>query len=1672
MNPSSDALNYLWILVCAALVFLMQAGFLCLETGVTRSKNNINVALKNLVDFGITTILFWAFGYGLMFGLSQSGLLGTDQFFLEFNGDNIDTVVFFVFQVMFCGTAVTILSGAVAERLRFSSYILITIVVSGLIYPVFGHWAKNGLLDGLVTGWLGQAGFRDFAGATFVHSLGGWAALAILLIIGTRRHRFNADGSTNPVPGSNVPLAAFGVLILWIGWFGFNGGSTLALNADVVIIITNTLAAGASGMIVALLVSQMTTGRVQASDIMNGVLAGLVAITGSVNAVGVGQSIIIGGVGALAMLTVDRLLLRLRIDDAVGAVPVHLGAGIWGTLAVGLFADMTQLGFDTGMTRINLLVMQLMGVLACGVWAFGVTYIIFRIVDRFMPLRISEDDEKIGLNISEHGARNDLFNLFSVMEQQQRTGDLSLRAPEEPLTHVGQIGARYNAVMSALEEAVMRTESIVRTAMDAIVTFSYDSLQIDTLNPAAEAIFGYRAEQLLGQPISSLIAPFAEQNTEEEKFLELSQLIKVWMGQDTYHELTGMRADGSVFPMEVMLVQGGVGDARFYTGTFRDITERKQAQTALEHSEQYFRRLIENASDLISIIDKDLMVFYQSASIKRIFGYDAEAIIGTSILVYVHPDDYSDVIDALTRIMRHKQARAILEFRMRHAGGAWRDVQAIFTNLLSEDVVQGIVINTRDVTHIKQAQSAQRVSETRSQSIIDAIEEGYFEIDLDGRFLLANNALLSILELSGQQVLGAHVYDYMDAQNMERLQSALEEIQRTRQALPAADYAFVTGQSTARALEMSVAPIWDQANNLIGYRSVARDVTERRASEDMLRRQNEFMATLHEVAVSLLDRLELADLLNQVIVRAAQLLDVPHGFIYLVNEGQDSFRLAAGIGLFTSRIGQILGDSTGVLGYLVEHKAVLNVDDYATWPGRLTDTAYDHTHAVIAIPFFENKSLTGVIGLAHTEPGLVFDDNDQESLVLFSELAAVAIDNARLYQHAQDELRERINAQEALQRNQANLRALIENTQDLIWSIDNEYRIVIHNTNAEAGFKRLYGINLEQGTHIIEVLPAHIRGDAVESYHRALAGERFSFEQRIDLDDEHVVLEMSFNPIFDTDGNVSGVTCFAQDITLRKGYERQLVQARDAAETANRAKSTFLANMSHELRTPLNAIIGYSEMMAEEVEADGKLANVQDLNKIKSSGRHLLDLVSSVLDLSKIDFGRMELDYETVNIGELIRHVVAVMEPVTAANGNKLVVEEVNAMGVMDADLLKLRQTLMNLLSNAAKFTQEGEIRLAANRTVDDEGVDWVLFTVADTGIGMSKEQMQTVFDVFTQADVSTTRKYGGTGLGLTISRQFARLMGGDIHVESDPGRGTIFTVYLPAKKPHVTIQHPDDITQELDLVQAQSAEDTLDKPVSANAIEGDVVLFVSDSESRFKQLESHWSIDDLQLVYASTNLDNLFDKHLPVAIVVDMMLNNQNAWSLVTDLKSEPRLAQVALILTAHNLRQGMLLDVADYVSRPIDRQAFLQQIERVFALSGASDEAAKTVLVVSQDDDLGEVLGHTLHLNGWEVELTFNREDAKQALSDKWTNVMLLDADLPDGNAFKLIAELKKDASTSHIIIILLVNSMLTTEHYRRMTYDALQAVRVSALPLNQLFSLVSKRVQAYKRDQLGET
>ena len=466
------AVDSLWLLLCSALVLLMQGGFGCLESGLVRSKNNINVAVKNLSDFAIACLVFWAVGFALMFGTSVWGVVGSGSFLFE-PGDRPHLGAFFVFQMMFCGTATTIVSGAVAERVRFAGYVLISLIVSGLVYPMFGHWAWGGTAAGAPVGWLAKMGFVDFAGSTVVHSTGAWVALAAVLVVGARQGRFSTDrrkgGTRRGVTGGhNYPFAMLGVALLWFGWLGFNGGSTLRFDGRIPHIVAVTSMGGAAGGVAGLLAALGLRKLVDARSVINGVLAGLVSVTAACHALSLAFAVLIGAAGGLVAFVATSLLERCRIDDAVGAIPVHGAAGAWGTIAVGLFGRLDLLG--TGLGRVEQVAVQVLGVLVAFAWAAGVGGVIILGLNRLLRLRVSPEDERVGLNVAEHGASTEVHDLLVEMGEHRRRGRFDEPVVADAYTEAGQIAAEYNLVLRRVVDE-QECQADIRRRLEKLARF-------------------------------------------------------------------------------------------------------------------------------------------------------------------------------------------------------------------------------------------------------------------------------------------------------------------------------------------------------------------------------------------------------------------------------------------------------------------------------------------------------------------------------------------------------------------------------------------------------------------------------------------------------------------------------------------------------------------------------------------------------------------------------------------------------------------------------------------------------------------------------------------------------------------------------------------------------------------------------------------------------------------------------------------------------------------------------------------------------------------------------------------------------------------------------------------------------------------------------------------------
>ena len=391
LQQITNNLDMAWLMTTGALVFFMQAGFALLESGMCRAKNTVNVIMKNYVDAGVGSIAFWFIGFGLMFGNNFTGWFGEGHWLL--NTAQPHEFSFLFFQMMFATTCVTIASGAMAERTRYSGYLVGAFFICLVIYPVYGSWAWGSFYEG--KGWLAQLGFIDFAGSSVVHSAGGWIALAGIMVLGPRMGRFSETGKTRTISGHNLTLVALGGFILWLGWFGFNGGSTTRAVPEIGLIILNTHMAASTGMVGSMLTMYLLRSPILMTETVNGSIAGLVGITAGCATMDPVFAAITGLIaGSIAVLG-GRFLIRLRFDDVVGAVSVHAFAGVWGTLAAGMF-------FHGDLFDITKIVIQLVGIAACFLWVFPLAYVMYWVINKTIGLRVSTIDEQRGLDYTEH----------------------------------------------------------------------------------------------------------------------------------------------------------------------------------------------------------------------------------------------------------------------------------------------------------------------------------------------------------------------------------------------------------------------------------------------------------------------------------------------------------------------------------------------------------------------------------------------------------------------------------------------------------------------------------------------------------------------------------------------------------------------------------------------------------------------------------------------------------------------------------------------------------------------------------------------------------------------------------------------------------------------------------------------------------------------------------------------------------------------------------------------------------------------------------------------------------------------------------------------------------------------------------------------------------------------
>jgi len=1007
-----------------------------------------------------------------------------------------------------------------------------------------------------------------------------------------------------------------------------------------------------------------------------------------------------------------------------------------------------------------------------------------------------------------------------------------------------------------------------------------------------------------------------------------------------------------------------------------------------------------------------------SEEAERLFGAAPGCFNGSyeEFWTYVHPDDREMVREAQQRSLQ-EGADYAPEYRIIHPDGSLHWVTSRGKVIRNESGLpmrlSGV---TMDITERKQAEIALaasenrlRIAEEKYRSIFENAVTGIFQSTPDGRYLSANPATARILGYASPEELMATLTD---------ISTQLYVHPRQRQDFIAQMIAngsvsefetqFYQKNGNIIWISTSAVPVCDENGQLLYYEGTVEDITQRKQAEESLReREERFRSLLTNISGA--------------VYRCAHDIDWTMEFI-----SEPIYEITG------YPANNFIGNKNLTFAEIVlpeDAEKIRQEIDCAIAQRRPYVLEYRLHHANDGIRWVYEKGQ----GIFNAEGELVWLDG-----VIF-------------------DITDRKQVEERLRL----LESVVVNTKD---------SVVVTEVGTSLSELKIIYVN-EAFTEMTGYTPDEVLGHppTVLKWHSSDLTEiqqiEASLKQLVPMRTEFISyrkdgsefwMELEMVPIANHQGQFTHWISVQRDSSTRKHTEEALRKSKEIAEEANRAKSQFLANMSHELRTPLNAIIGYSEMLQEDAEDLGYEDLVPDLEKIRGAGKHLLALINDILDISKIEAGKMELYLESFDIAQIIFEVGNTIQPLLDKNHNTFQVHCPTDIGYMNADLTKLRQALLNLLSNAAKFTENGTITLKVER-MQGEGIrsqeserkdqeagnfsrsipqssplNWITFQVADTGIGMTLDQMDKVFQAFTQADASTTRKYGGTGLGLAITRHFCRMMGGDITVSSHLGQGSTFTIQIPVD---VAYAHAE-------MQATLPATDTCESNVSvteavwrnASAVTRIPTILVIDDDATVRDLMGRYlAREGFSVATAASGHEGLqMAKQLhPDAITLDVLLPNINGWQILSALKADPDLADIPVIVMSiiDDKNRGFRLGATDYLTKPIDYKRLARLLEQYRPSSTENASGAIGQVLIAEDDGATrEMFRRMLEKEGWSVIQAENGRQALEQITVQPPNLILLDLMMPEMDGFQFIAALRQHPEWRSLPIIVVTAMDLT--------------------------------------------
>ncbi len=999
----------------------------------------------------------------------------------------------------------------------------------------------------------------------------------------------------------------------------------------------------------------------------------------------------------------------------------------------------------------------------------------------------------------------------------------------------------------------------------------------------------------------------------------------------------------------------------------RDSRRRRRDEAAIRESESRVRLLLDSTGEGIYGIDTEGHCTFSNPACARLLGYeDPSALIGRdmhSLIHHTRPDGSPLPVEQC-RIYRASQVGVSAQVDDEvfwKADGSSFPVEYRSFPIRDDGRRVGAVISFVDISRRRRAEEGMHLRDRA----IDAISQGLILVDAlgpDDRIIYANPAFEKITGYSHDEILGRNCRFLQGPGTDPGAIATIREAIRTKGSCEV-ELLNYRKDGSPFWNSLTISPVEDATGRVAHFVGVQTDITERKRAEANLARSEERFRSLIEATAAIVWSTSAS------------------GEFVEEQEAWEAFT------------GQTAGQSRG-LGWI---EAVHPDDRDATLAAWADSLAGGETYS--------------------TEHRLRRRDG-QYRIMSARAVPVMAEDGSiREWIGVHDDITAQKRAEEARRESEERFSVMADSIPQLAWMARPDGSIFWYNKR----WHEYTGTSPEEmegwgwkKVHDPELLPA-----VLEKYKAAISsGEPWEDTFPLRRHDGAMRWHLSRAlPVRNEAGRIVRWFGTNTDVTEQRQTEDALRDAKEAAEAASRSKSTFLANMSHELRTPLNAIIGYSEMLQEEAEDDGRAENAADLNKIHTAGKHLLGLINDILDLSKIEAGKMDLYLETFDVGEMLRGVVGTVEPLVEKKANTLDLRAGEGLGPMRADLTKVRQVLLNLLSNASKFTESGRIVLEANREQAD-GREWMVFRVTDSGIGMTAEGLAKLFQPFTQADASTTRKYGGTGLGLAITRRFCQMMGGDIVVASEPGQGSTFTVRLPADVP--------------ERLGDTSAPGDIRPQVGAEA--GSLILVVDDDPTVRDLMTRSLGREGFRVECASSGEEGLRKARelKPEAITLDVMMPGMDGWAVLSSLKSDPLTAEIPVVMVTivDDKNLGYALGAADYLTKPIDRERLASVLRK-----HRRGTARGTALVIEDDQATRELARQMLEDDGWTVVEAENGQVGLDRVAQAPPDLILLDLMMPEMDGFAFATEIRRDARWRTIPIVVLTAKDLSPDDRQRL-------------------------------------